>query len=128
MIPFFGDSYRIARHDKRNIVLLKKILKREGKRDGKTIGGYEDYVTLGYYNTVGTTLSAMIEDAIADGLGDTETMVEANNFKKGLILIKKSILDKMAEFIIEYDKMEKRALAAEGKKKGKKGKKDDDNE
>jgi hypothetical protein len=128
VIPFFDDRYRVARLDKRNLVLLKKIMKREGERDGKTIGGYEDHVTMGYYHNIDTAMVAMIDDAISEGLGDTETMVEAANFKKGLLLLKKTILDKLAEFIIEYQEMEKRAAASEGKKKGKKDKKDDDDE
>lgn len=128
MIPFFDDRYRVARLDKRNIALLKKVMKREGKRDGKVTGGYEDYVTMGYYSSIDTAMASMIDDAVSEDLGDSENLVEASNFKKGLILLKKTILDKMAEFIIEYQEMEKKALANDGKRKGKKSKKDDDNE
>lgn len=126
MIPFFDDRYRVARADKRNLVLLKRINKKEGVREGKKIGGYVDYVERGYYSSIDAVMCAMIEDAAADGFAGPDEPVDAVIFKKSLIALKKTILDKMAEFIIEYGEMEKAATLA--KKKEKKDNRDDDDE
>lgn len=126
VIPFFDDRYRVARLDRRNLVLLKKVIRKERVREGKKIGGYEDYVEKGYYSSVDGAMAAMLEDAAADGFGGVDEPVDIVTFKKSLVNLKKTILDNMAEFIVEYMAMEKKA--AETKKKGGKEKKDDDDE